>query len=48
MLKRLAIVAALVVATAFALRIAYEYTTTPIQAQERDLRTGIDCDFFDS
>jgi hypothetical protein len=47
MLKRLAIVA-LVVATAFALRIAYEYTTTPIQAQERDPRTGIDCDFFDS
>ncbi len=47
MLIRLA-VAALIVTTGFTVRIAYEYTTTPVQAQERDPRTGIDCDFFDS
>ena len=47
-LKTLAI-ATLVIATGFTLRIAYEYTTIPVQAQEeRDPTTGIDCDFFDS
>ena len=35
MLTRLAIVA-LVIGTGFSVRIAYEYTTLPAQAQERD------------
>jgi outer membrane biosynthesis protein TonB len=48
MWKKLAF-ATLVLVTAFALRIVYEHTTTPVQAQEeRDPTVGIDCVDFDS
>jgi outer membrane biosynthesis protein TonB len=48
MLPRLAIVALVILATGFTLRIAYEYTIAPIQAQERDPTVGIDCADFES
>jgi hypothetical protein len=48
MLPSLAIVALVILATGFTLRIAYEYTNAPIQAQERDPTVGIDCADFES
>src|ERR671916_748976 len=47
-LTKLAIAALIIVATGFVFRIAYEYATSSVQAQERDPTVGTDCADFES